>query len=161
MDLSNFEFGPNVITLIDLLKVATLIHRPMRDGVADPLNLSPNELRVLMALGGEGAMAGHELAELIGMPPMNVSRALSSLHGMGLVEQIDDPTNRRRKPHVLNGAGIDCFRAMEPRIAAVADFLFGKLSVSERSQLRALLEKLDAQLIDWQPPEGIVHVPRP
>ena len=74
-----------------MLKFASLISRPMRDGVADPAGLSSNELRILMALSGEGESAGHYLAELMGMHAMNVSRALASLHAMGLVEPVKQP----------------------------------------------------------------------
>ena len=45
--------------LVWMLKFASLISRPMRDGVADPAGLSANELRLLMALSGEGESAGH------------------------------------------------------------------------------------------------------
>jgi hypothetical protein len=50
----------NVALLIDLLKLATFIAGPMRDGVAEPLALSSNDLRVILALGGEGELAGHD-----------------------------------------------------------------------------------------------------
>ncbi len=91
--------------LVSMLKFASLISRPMRDGVADPAGLSSNELRILMALSGEGESAGHDLAELMGMHAMNVSRALASLHAMGLVEQVRKPRNRRRKPYRVEHAG--------------------------------------------------------
>ena len=146
------ENRTDVSTLIALLKVATLIHRPMRDGVAEPLGLGANELRILMALGGEGALAGYELSDLIGMAPMNVSRALDSLHRMGLVEQVADTRNRRRKPHRLSDAGWKTFAATEARIAFVADFLFEGLSQKKRARLGELLDALDRRIGEWQTP---------
>ena len=95
----------NVALLIDLLKLATFIAGPMRDGVAEPLALSSNDLRVILALGGEGELAGHDLSEIMGVPPMNVSRALASLLERGLVELGSDPANRRRKPFRLSAQG--------------------------------------------------------
>src|SRR5262249_32710498 len=53
--------------LVAILRFASVISRPMRDGVADPAGFSSNELRILMALSGEGDSAGHDLAELMGM----------------------------------------------------------------------------------------------
>ena len=44
--------------LVAMLEFASLISRPMRDGVADPAGLSSNELRILMALTGEGGVRG-------------------------------------------------------------------------------------------------------
>src|SRR5450631_2615793 len=91
--------------LVAMLRFASLISRPMRDGVADPAGFSANELRLLIALSGEGESAGHDLAELMGMHAMNVSRAMSSLHSMGLVEPVNNRGNRRRKPYRISARG--------------------------------------------------------
>ena len=50
--------------LVAMLRFASVISRPMRDGVADPAGFSSNELRILMALSGEGESAGHDLARV-------------------------------------------------------------------------------------------------
>jgi DNA-binding MarR family transcriptional regulator len=146
--------------LVSMLKFASLISRPMRDGVADPAGFSSNELRILMALSGEGESAGHDLAELMGMHAMNVSRALASLHDMGLVEQVENSSNRRRKPYRISTRGAAAHVALEPHIAQVARFLFGVLTAGERSRLHRILAKLDRQVLQWQPSERRPHVPR-
>jgi DNA-binding MarR family transcriptional regulator len=150
-----------VATLVSLLKVATRIASPMRDAVADPEGLSVTELRIVLALGGEGALAGHDLAELMAMQPMNVSRALATLTGMGLVEAVTDSSNRRRRPHGLSAAGKAKFMAMQPEMASVASFLFGGLSKGDRSRLGQLLDRLDSRLTQWEAPEGQRHIARP
>jgi DNA-binding MarR family transcriptional regulator len=146
--------------LVAMLRFASMINRPMRDGVADPEGLSLNELRVMMSLGGEGELAGHELAELIGMQPMNVSRALATLGEVGWVEQFADPVNRRRKPHRLSPAGWEAHKAMGPEIAEVAAFLFKTLTKTERDALGAIMEKLTVQIGDWVPTRRRPHVAR-
>jgi DNA-binding MarR family transcriptional regulator len=151
----------DVSLLTALLRFATLINRPMRDGVADPEGLSLNELRVMMSLGGEGEMAGHDLAELIGMQPMNVSRALATLAELGWVEPVADSANRRRKPYRLSAAGWEAHRSMGPEVADVARFLFETLTAKERTSLGAILEKLGTRLEDWLPPRRRPHVSRP
>jgi len=150
----------DISLLVAMLKFASLISRPMRDGVADPAGFSSNELRILMALCGEGESAGHDLAELMGMHAMNVSRALSSLHEMGLVEEAENSGNRRRKPYRTSRRGHEAHRALEPRIAQVASFLFGTLTVRERDDLRKILAKLDRRVLEWEPTERRPHVPR-
>ncbi len=149
-----------VETLINLLKVATRIGRPMRDGVADPEDVSVTELRIVLVLGGEGALAGHDLAELMAMQPMNVSRALASLSHMGLVELVDNAENRRRKPYQLTDAGMRKFQNMTRRMADVAKFLFAGFDKSERRTIRTLLARMDSQLIEWESPPEQQHVPR-
>jgi DNA-binding MarR family transcriptional regulator len=146
--------------LVSMLKFASLISRPMRDGVADPAGLSSNELRILMALSGEGESAGHSLAELMGMHAMNVSRALASLQAMGLVEQVRQARNRRRKPYRVSTRGAKAHVALEADIAQVARFLFGALTTQERASLKRILAKLDRQVQAWQPSERRPHVPR-
>ena len=149
-----------IALLITMLKYASLISRPMRDGVADPAGLSSNELRILMALRGEGESAGHYLAEFMGMHAMNVSRALVSLHAMGLVEQVANSRNRRRKPYRISARGAKKHIALEPDLARVARFLFGTLTAQERASLRKILSKLDRQVLSWQPSGRRPHVPR-
>jgi DNA-binding MarR family transcriptional regulator len=146
--------------LVAMLRYASLISRPMRDGVADPSGLSPNELRILMALSGEGPSAGHDLAELMGMHTMNVSRALTSLARMGLVERVRDQRNLRRKPYRVSGRGAAAHRALLPRIGEIAADLFGSLSARDRAALRRMLAVLDAQVVAWQPRVKRQHVPR-
>ena len=146
--------------LVAMLRFSSIISRPMRDGVADPAGFSSNELRILMALSGEGESAGHDLAELMGMHAMNVSRALSSLHAMGLVEAARNSKNRRRKPYRISARGASAHIALQPRIAQIANFLFGALTPAERRSLTKLLGKLDRQVMAWQPAERRPHVPR-
>ncbi|AMO71239.1 MarR family winged helix-turn-helix transcriptional regulator [Sphingorhabdus sp. M41] len=146
--------------LVDLLKVATKIGRPMRDGVADPEDVSVTELRILLALGGEGALAGIDLAELMAMQPMNVSRALNSLEALGLVELTDNENNRRRKPYQLSKAGRTKFKKMNERMSEVATFVFGKLNQSELRQVDKILRKIEGRLNEWESPPELQHVPR-
>jgi hypothetical protein len=50
--------------------------------------------------------------------------------------------------------------ALEPRIAQIANFLFGALTRAERAALKKILAKLDRQVTAWQPDERRPHVPR-
>ncbi len=143
-----------------MLRYASLISRPMRGGVADPAALSPNELRILIALSGEGQSAGQDLAELMGMHAMTVSRALSSLRRMGLVERVRDSSNQRRRPYRLSARGNATRRALGPNLARVAQFLLATLSARERASFQRILEKLYRQVVLWQPGERGPHVPR-
>ncbi len=141
----------DVALLIAMLRFASLISRPMRDGVAVPADVSPNELKIIIALGGEGERAGHELAELMGMQPMNVSRALATLTERGWVEEVVDTANRRRKPHRLSAQGWSAYEAMGPKIEEVAHFLFSTLEPNERAGMSNVLDKLYHQVMSWRP----------
>ena len=41
----------DVAMLVDLLKLATFIGGPMREGVADPMGITATDLRIVLALG--------------------------------------------------------------------------------------------------------------
>ena len=141
--------------LVAVLRLASVINRPMKDLVADPEGLTLNEIRALMSIGGEGELAGHELSEVIGMPPMNASRALASLEARGWIEPAEDPDNRRRKPYRISARGLDAYRAMIPEIAAAAEFLFDGMSEAERRQLGRIAQKLMGRIAEWRkPPPG-------
>jgi DNA-binding MarR family transcriptional regulator len=157
---SPFDQTQQVALLIAILKLSSVINRPMRDGVADPQGLSLNEIRVLMSIGGEGLVAGHELAEIIGMQPMNVSRSLATLLERGWIEQAGDSKNRRRKPYQLSEVGQHSLVAMLPGVGDVARFLFSGIDDQDVAELTGRVEQLISRIDEWQPPTARKHVPR-
>ena len=135
--------------LIRLLKLGSFINVPMKEGVCDPSGVSQIELKVVMALAGEGALAGHDLVEIMGVPAMNVSRALATLRERGLIEQASDPENRRRRPVRLSTAGEQLYRELLPATHAVAEALLGGLSARQQRELAQLSDKVIAAMTGW------------
>jgi DNA-binding MarR family transcriptional regulator len=143
---SDLDLGEDAALLVDLLKLGTFIARPMREGVAEPMGLSPNDLKIILALGGEGELAGHELSDIMGLPPMNVSRAIAALRERGLVEPGQDASNRRRKPVRLTAAGSALFRQTIPAMAAVGGHLFADFTPKERAVFHAAAQAILARM---------------
>jgi DNA-binding MarR family transcriptional regulator len=139
----------HVELLVQLLKLSSLINGPMQDGVADPNDITPNELKIMMCLGGEGALAGHDITDLMAIPPMNVSRALAALLDRGWIEPVVDPTNRRRKPVQLSAMGLKAHGAMTPDFGGVADYLLGTLTETERKAMTRASAKVISRMADW------------
>ena len=135
--------------LIRLLKLGSLISAPMNAGVCQPSGISQIELKVVMALAGEGELAGHELVRIMGVPVMNVSRALTALRERGLVEDAVDPNNRRRKPVRLSQAGTAAYATMTPAISAVASTLLGPLTARQRRDFAKIADVILAGLYTW------------
>jgi DNA-binding MarR family transcriptional regulator len=134
---------------VQLLKLSSLISGPMQDGVAGPNKVGLNEIKIMMCLGGEGALAGHDITEIMAIPPMNVSRALGAMAQRGWVEPVADVENRRRKPFQLSAAGWAAHNAMTPDIAAVADYVLGSLSAGEQAALSKTAFKIIDRMADW------------
>jgi DNA-binding MarR family transcriptional regulator len=139
----------DVALLVDLLKLATFIGTPMREGVAEPLGLTSTDLRIVLALGGEGELAGHDLSEIMGVPPMNVSRAITSLMQRGLVEPGKDRTNRRRKPVRLSDAGKQVFAQTIPAMDMVGADLFKGVSARDREAFRRVAASVLLRIGRW------------
>lgn len=135
--------------LIRLLKLGTFVNGPMKDGVCDPLGVGQIELKVLMALAGEGDLAGHDLVEIMGVPAMNVSRALAALKERGWIEDAADPENRRRRPVRLSAAGLYAYQQTMPAIEAVAEALLGGLTPRQQREFAAISDKIIAAMIEW------------
>ncbi|WP_374528543.1 MarR family winged helix-turn-helix transcriptional regulator [Novosphingobium sp.] len=135
--------------LIRLLKLGSFINVPMKEGVCDPSGFSQIELKVMMALAGEGDLAGHDLVEIMGVPAMNVSRALAVLRERGLIEEASDPENRRRRPVRLSPSGWEAYNRMVPSIDALASDLLGKLTERQQREFAALSDKVIAAMIAW------------
>jgi DNA-binding MarR family transcriptional regulator len=135
--------------LIRLLKLGSFINSPMKDGVCDPSGVSQIELKVMMALSGEGELAGHDLVEIMGLPAMNVSRALASLKDRGWIEEAADPVNRRRRPVRLSAAGQAAYTQIVPTIEAVAEALLGGLTARQQREFAAISDKIIAAMIEW------------
>jgi DNA-binding MarR family transcriptional regulator len=139
----------NVELFVQLLKLSSLINRPMEDGVAEAKGIALNELKIMMCLGGEGALAGHDITEIMAISPMNVSRALASLLERGWIEPAVDPANRRRKPVQLSASGWRAHNAMMPNVAGVADYLLDALTANERAIAMRVSGKVIGRMADW------------
>lgn len=139
----------NLQLLVQSLKLSSLINRPMEDGVAEAAGISLNELKIMMCLGGEGALAGHDITDIMAISPMNVSRALAALLERGWIEPAVDAANRRRKPVQLSHDGWAAHSAMTPNIAAVADYLLGPLTANERAVMLRASDKIIGRMADW------------
>ncbi len=141
--------GVQVQLLVQLLKLSSLISRPMQEAVASPNGLGLNEVKVIVCLGGEGSLAGHELAEMLAMTTMNASRTLTALLQRGWVEQEIDPANRRRKPFRLSDEGWAGYRAMAPDISTVATQVLGVLAKRETAAFTKIIDKVIRQVEAW------------
>jgi DNA-binding MarR family transcriptional regulator len=151
--LSPEKIGSDVELLIALLKLASMISRPMREGVAIPHGLSTNELRVLMCVGGEGPVAGHDISEMMSIPPMNVSRALAELDGRGWIKRVENDDNRRRRPVELSDEGWEALGSVIPDVREVAQFVLSTVRKGDRHKLFELANRINDQIGRWRPME--------
>ena len=132
--------------LYRLLKLSNLILRPFYVHRAESYEMNVNELRVLMTLAPMGEAASHELCEVAGLHPMNVSRAVSALRRQGRVEERRDEENRRRKLLRLTPEGQRVFDELAPDANVAADRLFEGMDDKGLRQLSVVIDKLTANV---------------
>jgi DNA-binding MarR family transcriptional regulator len=75
--------------------------------------------------------ASHELAEILGVNPMSVHRAVTMLHHQGRIVIEPDPIDSRRKTLRLSPEGQRLYRRMLPQTDLVADYLLSSLTREE------------------------------
>ena len=127
------------LLLYRLLKLSNLIETPFFAGDAVRYQISMNELRVLMTLAPMGEAASHEIGEVAGVHPMNVSRAVAALRRSGRLTERSDPQNRRRKLLTLTAEGRKLYRTLMPHVQEVSAKLFAGMTSEEMITLSRLL----------------------
>lgn len=132
--------------LYRLLKLSNLINRPFYSHFADRYDLTMNGLRVLMTLAAMSEAASHELCQVTGMHPMNVSRSVARLRRQDRITERSDPTNRRRKILSPTPEGWALYDKLTPHVKVLAQVLFDTLSPLEAELLARLTDLLTARL---------------
>jgi DNA-binding MarR family transcriptional regulator len=137
-----------------LLKLTNLIGRPFFTRFAQRYELSSNDWRVVTTLASMPESASHELCQVTGMHPMNVSRSVASLRKQGRVSERTDPANRRRKILSLTPKGWEIYNRGVPEVRKVAQLLFASMSPLEIEFLDRLVDLLIGRLeeVDLESP---------
>ena len=163
------------LLLYRLLKLTNLVGRPFFTHFAARYDLTMNDARVLLSLASVRQAAAHELCDMTGMHPMNVSRSVAGLKRQGRITDWADPDNRRRKLLTPTEEGWALYLKLAPHVKVLSEFVFATLSEREVEFLSSLIavlsERLESadlnspQLIDVEAMERdaheIVPVPSP
>ncbi|MFB7274762.1 MarR family winged helix-turn-helix transcriptional regulator [Streptomyces sp. NPDC056244] len=100
--------------------------------------------KVLMVLGGHGALRQAALAAELGYAPRSVTQAVDALERDGLVERTSDPGDRRCKVVVLTPEGRAALAAGTAAGENILRQVFGALGPGQRADLDALLDAIEA-----------------
>lgn len=129
-------------TLHRVLRLANSLSVPFSTYLGRRYNISINEFRLLMLIGRNPGCASHELAEITGVNPMSIFRAVSALQKHNRVKMFRDPHNKKRKPLVLTAEGQRLYEAMRPQVDKVSTYLVSGLSPEDVTRLNAYLDTL-------------------
>lgn len=135
-----------------MLKLSTMISRPMQVNVADPNGLFVDDIKLMVCLSDQGTLTGREISDLLALNPMAASRSIERLEERGLLQRHADAGDRRKRPVSLSEEGRRVYAGLLPTIAEVAERLYGGLRATERKALYTAVNKvLDGSA--FAPPE--------
>jgi len=119
------------------------VSRLIATAYAEKHCLMRNDWRVMVVLGNDQPLSANEACDRTNMDKVQVSRAIARLLGRKLVVRAQDTKDRRRWNLRLTPRGEAMNRDIVPLVRAREAELLDVLSASERSQLDALIDKLD------------------
>lgn len=105
------------------------------------LDLRPQHYDFLAALDEFGSQSQKQLASVLRVDAARIVGMTDDLAGRGLVDRTMDPQDRRRNVIALTARGRTEFARARELAAQVEDELLTVLPVSERTQLRRLLQR--------------------
>ena len=113
------------------LKLENRIMTPFTEHIKKRYRISLNEFRLLMLIGRLEVTASHELAEVVGVNTMMVSRGIAVLERHGRIQIDLDPRNLRRKVLRLSPKGRALYEQMVPHTRELAKYMFEAMSPKE------------------------------
>ena len=108
-------------------------------------NLTPQEWRVVAALGEKSQMSAKEIAQFTSMEKMQVSRAISNLKKAALLTQNVSKEDRRFSSVCLSEQGKQTYQQIVPLVIAREGYLLSVLSVDEQQLFSQFIDRIAQQ----------------
>lgn len=125
-----------------LVRVVNLTARPFVETLSRAHHLSLNEWRVMVVLASHPGVAATDVADVLGLDKMSVSRALAALERHGRLDKRADPADARRARLALSASGTALYRRIGISAAAREAQLFGGISAADLAGMRRTLDRL-------------------
>jgi DNA-binding MarR family transcriptional regulator len=106
--------------------------------------LTPSQSSVLGLISGHGPVSLAELSELEGLNPTMLSRVISKLHDLGLIERIRDPDDLRTAFVATTATGKRVYRQVKARRAVAVSRCLEMLPAEQAQLLTQALPALEA-----------------
>ena len=129
-----------------LLNDTARLYRRTLDGMLRDLGMTSLQWRTVARLKREPGMRQSELADLLEVEPITLSRMIDRLADSGMVCRKPDPNDRRAWNLYLTDKTDGLIRQLEVEARRVEDLAFTGLSEDERQMLAGLVERVRANL---------------
>lgn len=136
-----------------ILRLAAKVGEPFSDAFQGKFGFDLPEWRVLANVAQAQSSTARDIAQITGMHKTRVSRAVSDLAKLGLIERVDGVKDRREVELRVTERGETVYRqAVEMALQSEREIMSG-LSMPERRRLEGLVTKLELSL-------GLPHASR-
>lgn len=125
-----------------LRSLVAITRRGLVDARAEEPRLSITDQSIVMAIADEPGIRSTDIARMFRLNRSTVSRQLSALIALGLVEEISSTTGRGR-PLALTSAGEDAFRGTLDTLQSVIDDHLAAWSDAEITRFAQDLQRFD------------------
>jgi DNA-binding MarR family transcriptional regulator len=117
---------------------------------ASGLGVTPGEARALIQVAATEGIKQADIAVKMGIEPMTLSTYLDRLQGLGLVERVPDPCDRRAKNVVVTEKADPLLTNIRKEVRDLMDQVTAGLDTEGREALRESLKGLreNLQLLD-------------
>ncbi|MBF0166602.1 MAG: MarR family transcriptional regulator [Alphaproteobacteria bacterium] len=105
-----------------------------------PFDITPTRFGALVLIEANSGLSQMQLAKAIRLDRSTLVALLDHLEGKGLVKRRPSPTDKRTNELVLTDEGRKLLTKAKRRVQEHEKRLFGKLSASDRAELKRMLE---------------------
>ena len=130
-----------------IARLANLIRQTTSDTYLAAYGLGGREWRVLGMLGFRGPLSAAQTADLTGMDPATITRAVDRLVAAGLARRTRDPGDRRRSRLSVTAKGRRLCTQALPHMRRENEVYSGMLSPREQRLLFDVLDRLEARAV--------------
>ncbi len=130
---------------------------PLYGWVEEQFGLSRAEFVILYSLGLVDGVTASEIAASTAFPKNTLSRAVSRLVKLGLIQRSEGQADRRQQNLMLTFAGHAILDEAMPRFVALEEEMLAPLSLVERETLSALMAKVVLAMFDSSAPASTVR----
>jgi len=113
---------------------------------AHEFGLSPVEWHCIAAIANYEPLSAKELATLVDMNQVQMTRTLTGLLKQGLISRRTDKKDRRRVVLNLNKKGEAVYSQISPKAQTIESKLLSVFNQQERKQFLALLDRLEKSI---------------
>ena len=129
--------------------IARLARQQRRAAAVEPHDLTPSRLAALASLARRGPLTLRELATVEGVQSPTMTRIVTKLEELGLVDKTEDPSDRRATRLAVTEEASRLLADVRTRESAFLALRLADMGVHERRQLVRALPLLERLL-----PEG-------